>query len=618
MSHEILLIAGRSEALPRARRLAMLDHAARAVPGFASWSVVESPAASAALVVTSPVGGSFAQLTRTAGGGRITVATTRRGLALREGESALHGAEAGHVRVFLGPDDSVVVDTDGVGFLPAFWGVDDHTLFVSTHLASLVSLGLPGDVDDRGLIEYLTMLHPMQERTLLQAASLLSAGSSLKWRDVTADITRRPLFVPSADSLSDDDVVAAFAEIWPDVIGDAVGGPDRMTLGLSGGLDSRAIAEMAVGLGHRPVTYTYGAADTREAAVAARVAGVLGLPHLNVPISDDRLLANSHATLPLLDGAHSASEMYELWFADLLRSSTDVVVNGLAGGPLWGDDKAVGLTDPAAVLDRQWKRYASEVLTITPFLSADLREGAEDVIRRSLAESLGAWDLAARPDMVIFWKIANRQLRWGNMLTTALRRAGLRTEAPFLDSRFLTLAARLTPDQRRNGRLYLRVHREVFPSTAGLGRSDDGNAPRWLDHVYWSGESSFVHQLGVLASHHPISGIRRGWRLGTQVAFSRLRSQFSVSGPADHEDARRAVFPSDVWLRTRRPYAERLIDLLEAGQGCSLISTDAVSQAVDGIRSGNPTVPALTLGKVAAAQIWLGDYKRRATSLPGS
>lgn len=613
MSHEILLISSAANPSARARRLEMLTHAAGALPGSTSWSVVESLTAAAALVKTSPTGGSFAELARDEGGGRITVATTRRGLAAAEGASAQHGSEAGHVTVRLAPDRSVDVATDGVGFLPAYWGVHSGGLFVSTHLASLISLGLPSDVDEQGLIEYLTLLHPMQERTLLRDAALLSAGASLRWKDEKVTVTRRPLFVPSSESLSDDDVVAAFAEIWPKVVGEAFNGPGRMSLGLSGGLDSRAIAETAVGLGHNPVTYTYGSPPTREAVVGARVAEILELPHLAVPVSDDRLLANAHESLERLDGSHSPSEMYELWFSDLLRSFADVVVNGLAGGPLWGDDKAVGLAEPAAVRDRQWKRYASEVRTIKPFLSSDLREGADDVIRRSLSDSLAAWDLSARPDMVIFWKIANRQLRWGNMLTNALRRAGLRTEAPFLSSQFLALAALLTPDQRRNGNLYLRVHREVFPRTAAEGRSDDGNAPRSLDHVYWSGESSYIHQLGVLAAHHPISGTRRGGHLGTQVALSRLRSQASVSGPADRYDARRSVFPADVWLRTRRSYADRLVTLLQADHS-AIFSSAAVAAAVASLRSMKPTAPALALGKIAAAQAWLADYEHRAAA----
>lgn len=609
MSHEILLVAGSPAPVARMQRLNIIAHAAQRVPGMQTWSLIEGTSATAALVETSPAGGSFAALTRTEGGGRITLASTPAGLAAGESTSAEYGAEAGHVTALLAPDASVSLANDGVGFLPAYWAVHNETFYASTHLASIVSLGLPADVDEQGLIEYLTMLHPMRDRTILRAAKLLPPGASLRWEDSRVAVAQRPLFVPSSAALDDDDVIATFREIWPRVVHDALSGPGRSGIGLSGGLDSRAIAEAAVRLGHSPVAYTYGTAPSREAVVGAQVAEVLGLPHLGIPVSDNRLLADARASLERLDGSHSASEMYELWFADLLRSFTDVVVNGLAGGPLWGDDKAVGMIEPRTVRARQWSRYAAEARRIAPFVTGGLSTTAEDVIRHSLDDSLGMWDLEARSDMVVFWKIANRQIRWGNMLTNALRRVGIRTQAPFLDSRFLALAARLTADQRRNGRLYLRVQREVFPRTAGIARSDDGNRPRSLDHVYWSGESSFLRQLAALAVRHPVSGLRRGWRLGSHAGLVRLRSPLRRA--ADAEERRRSVFPADVWLRTRPTYAGRLVALLEPDRRSELLSAAAIESAVAGIRRRRPPVPALTLGKVAAASAWLEDYERR-------
>ncbi|MGI5950232.1 MAG: asparagine synthase-related protein [Brooklawnia sp.] len=611
MSYEILLIAGQDEPQARAQRLKVLEHAAGEVPGFQSSSVLTSGTTAAALVATSPVGGTRATTTTADGGHRITIATSRRGLAVPASSAVTVGAEAGHVTAVLEPDGAVFITTDGVGVLPAYWGLRDGTLFASTHLASLVSLGLGAETDELGLVEYLAMLHPMANRTLLRNATLLSAGASLRWQQGRTELSRQPLFMPASDHIDDDDAVGMFAQLWPEVISDALSGTDRPSIGLSGGLDSRAIAETAVALGQRPMTYTYGTVDTTEGAVGTRVAEALDLPHLSIPIADERLLAHSQETLALLDGAHSASEMYELWFADLLRSFTDVIVNGLDGGTLWGDDKAIGLSDPAAILERQWKRYAAEARRITPFLAHHLRQDAEQVVHRSLADSLAEWDLGARPDMVLFWRIDNRQQRWGAMLTNALRRQGLRSEIPFLDSRFLHLAARLSADQRRNGRLYLRVQREVFPRTAGIPRSDDGNPPRALNHVYWSGEAPFVRQLGRLTARHPISGARRGLRLGARFGAAELRARTGFSRPADWLDTRLSVFPADLWVRTRPTYAARLADLLEAGKGSSLIADDAVTQAVADLRAGRPGIPALTLGRVAAAQLWLDDYQRR-------
>jgi len=90
-----------------------------------------------------------------------------------------------------------------------------------------------------------------------------------------------------------------------------------------------------------------------------------------------------------------------------------------------------------------------------------------------------------------------------------------------------------------------------------------------------------------------------------------LRTRAGVSGPADRSDARRSVFPADLWLRSDDTYAERLCELLEVGDH-PLIDGEAVAEQVRAVRAGTPALPALVLGRVAAARAWLTDYERRA------
>lgn len=622
MSHEILLICGREESRVRARRLARIRHAAERVPGMASYEVVDAATAACALVQTDPTGGSFAELIRGIDStARISVATTTAGLAAAASEpykGHLLGAEAGHVNVKILADGNVVVGTDGMAFLPSYWAQYDEELYFSTHLASMVSLGLPADPDERGILEYLVMLHPLEDRTLLGRAQLMSPGTLIEWHgNGPRRLNSQPLFVPSDHSFTDDEAVGTFASVWQEIIGDVLdrNSSVRLALGLSGGLDSRAIAAMMVKLHERPLSYTYGTAHNREVRVASMVAQRLGLPHLRVPVTDDRMLRNSFAIAQTLDGAHSPAEMYELWFDDLLPLFSDVILNGLAGGPLWGDDKALGLTNTEEVLDRQWARYAATVGFVRPFLEDSIAADAEAEIRGALRSSIERWDFSQRGDVAIFWKLANRQLRWGNMLVNGLRRAGLGIEAPFLDSRFLRFASSLTTDQRRNGSLYLRAHREVLASTANIGRSDDGNSPRHLDHVYWSGDSSLLHQLSVLGLRHPVSAGRRAARQVATIGAATLRRRIGINGPSNIIDERSSAFPAELWLRTRPTYRDRLADSLEAVAPHPLLSESAIDHAAKALRQNQPTAPALILARIATTGLWLADYTTRAREL---
>lgn len=599
----------------------MVHHAAAAVPGGSAARFRETPYVAVALVETSPAGGDFGAVQETEAEIHLAIATTVRGLVVAGQpipQGACAGSEGGHVRLAIANHGPLDLSTDGIGLVPCFWAEYRGQLYLSTHLASMISLGLPPDADTPGVLQYLVMFHPLAQRTILQDVRLLPAGGHLRWAPgVAASLHARPLFVPSGNPMTDDEALTTFREVWATVIRDVFdrNAGNRAVLGLSGGLDSRAIATASAGLGIRPMTYTYGDDGCHETAVATRVANRLEFPHLVIPVTDDRLLARADGIAGLLDGAHGPAEMYESWFIDVLRSFADVVVNGLAGGPLWGDDKALGLLNQEDAIRHTSERYAGDTAAVLAFLNV----GAEDLaltIRSAIADSMSRWDFSARADTAVYWRLANRQNRWGNMLGSALRRDGLRLETPFLDSRFLQFAARLTPSQRMNGRLYLRVHREVLARTADIGRSDDGNSPRNLSHVYWSGEFSYATQLVRLTARHPIAGARRASRRSFEAGAERLRHRSGIAGPADRLAMRSRVFPADAWLRCRPAYANRLADLLERSLGTHpILSDDAITLAVPEIRDGNPPAPAASLSRLATVGLWFSDFSARAAAV---
>lgn len=616
MTHELLMMAGSRDQDAAARRRTLVAHAAAEVPGARSWSVHEMPTATLAVVITDPSGGSAISLRRTPDRITAVLAGSRQAIDTvgTNPDGAELGAEAGHLSVVLSMDGSVRIGTDATGFIPAYWSEQNSELLLSTHLASLVSLGAAPTPDAQGVLEYLVMLHPLLDRTTLLDARMLPAGGRLSWQPgqpIEVSVTR--LFVPSSDALSDDEALREFRHVWADIIADVAAGAaeERAVLGLSGGLDSRAIAVESVRRGFRPLTYTYGTRSTREGAVASSVADRLELEHLLIPVTRERMLPEPTEMCNLLDGAHSPGEMYELWFADRLRSVADVVVNGLAGGTLWGDDKALGIGTADGILAAQLARYRPEIAVIRRYLEPHLADDLDRLIRSALEESMRDWDMGERADMTTFWRIYNRQFRWGNMLTNGLRRVGIRTEIPFFDSRFLRFAARLTADQRRNGSLYLRVQREVFAQTARIPRSDDGNAPQHLDHVYWSGDTSYAQQFYSLTKNHPISGLRRGARQARRLGEAWIRDHSGLSWVGEAAESRRSVFASEVWLRTQRYYRIQLADFLGSAPPSSGISADAVEQVVDNLRSGVPVTDALALAKLATLQVWLADYRRR-------
>lgn len=617
MSHELLLVAGDLEPTARARRRRLVIHAAAQVPGAVDWVLAENEHATLAIVTTYPSGGSAILNEEDAQGTVVTLGAseTAAKTAARDQAGQRLGAECGHIKVILHRDATVAISTDGTGFLPSYWAATDGEFLFATHLASLVSLGADPRPDDAAMLEYLVMLQPLGRKTILRQVALFPAGGQLRLVPRQAPrMEINHLYAPSDEQMVDAEAVSEFSSVWTTVIQDMFGRTcgSRAAMGLSGGLDSRAIGLESVRNGFRPHAFTYGTLETRAGQVACEIARLLELDHTMLPVTEGRLLKEPSTTSMMLDGAHSPAEMYEFWFADSLRTFTDVVINGHAGGPLWGDDKAIGIDDRSLLIDRLTERYSPEIAQLQTLLNEDAGAAAHEALHTSLSESLQEWDIAARPDMVIFWNIYNRQFRWGNMLTSALRRSGLRIEAPFLDSRFLRFSARLTPAQRMNGRLYLQVHRKVFSATARVSRSDDGNAPQHLSHLYWSGNLSFERQFAHFATQHPISAGRRAGLHLQRVAAARLQSRGLLPHLSDHYTARHAVFPADLWLRTSSAYRQRLLEFAEATPPLSIVSAKSMDRVLEDLRTGCIQVGALRIAKIATLQAWIADYARRA------
>lgn len=621
MSHEIALIHGSVGEHARVDRRRRVERAAAAVPNASSWTVAESPTSAVALVSTTPGGGSSAEIARGSDGTIVAIAGSESALErllVAPTLGSTSGAELTHVLVQLHPGGQADIRTDGVGLIPSFWSKRDGELLFSTSLASLVTLGIDPDPDPQGVLEYLLMMHPLGERTILRQARLLPAGGRISIDEggqVALDVDR--LFTPDADAMSDDEAVRVFRATWADVIGDVLdrSSGSRLAVGLSGGLDSRAIASECVRRGATPMTFTYGTRHTYEGEAAARVAGALGLDHMFLRVSPDRRLREPLPTAALLDGAHSPAEMYEAWFTDRLRSFADVVVNGHAGGPLWGDEKALGLRGEERLVTALERRYAPALAEMRRFLAPDLRSSAQSMLHDGVADSLREWHMG-RADTTTFWNVHNRQFRWGNMMPNLLRRSGIRTEAPFLDSRFLAFSRRLTADQRRNGNLYLRIQREVFPETAGIPRSDDSNAPAHLDHVYWSGDVSYPAQLLQLASRHPVSAGRRALRRLRMVGGEKVRARTPLTRFDERLQRRLTPFPADLWSQHDARYRNNLADFLTASTPRWPLDAGGIEHEVLALRAepgaaGHDAGP-LSLAKLATVLAWLADYDRRA------
>lgn len=111
----------------------------------------------------------------------------------------------------------------------------------------------------------------------------------------------------------------------------------RYVAGLSGGLDSRLVAALAVR--HRPdlKSWTFGTPDSPDMIIAAEVSRALDIEHLTWPTRPELVPELAHEYALTVDGCISSDFAYGLERTKGLMKQADIVLNGLAGEVILGD-----------------------------------------------------------------------------------------------------------------------------------------------------------------------------------------------------------------------------------------------------------------------------------------
>lgn len=160
-------------------------------------------------------------------------------------------------------------------------------------------------------------------------AEYLTLGYTLDWKTLVKGRTYTPKNVqPPTLDLYPDATIADVKNVLEDYFSKFDN--KKVAVALSGGKDSRLIAEMCKYLGLDVTAYTFGfRKDSREYKVASRVASRLDIPHLFLELKPDvysEETVRGMATCSLY-GLSASPNAYDYYFKDTL-SNFDVVFNG--------------------------------------------------------------------------------------------------------------------------------------------------------------------------------------------------------------------------------------------------------------------------------------------------
>lgn len=484
--------------------------------------------------------------------------------------------------VYLKREPRLLVLGDSMGRLPLYRALDSGPgLLLSRDQRFLLEIEGGREADRVGIAQLLLFGFPLGRRTLARGLEHLRAGDAL-YADREATVCSAGPWDPArlgtggrpGDKL--DDRAADLAERFAGACRVRAAACDPPLLGLSGGLDSRAVAAALAHVGQPFECYTFLDATgvhARDLAAARAVAESLGAPwrQVDAPAPCGRALLrilemkiglNSLAmsySVPVFETLHAAlGHPVTLWTGDggdkmmpdhrPRLGAGDVVRYLVAHRPVWPPTMACRLT---GVGERELYDSVAEVVAGYPESAADAR-----FLRFGIAERGGRWGFEGED--------SNRHYYW--------------TVSPFYDRDFAR-AALACPDALKSGyRLYRSFLRRLHPAMLSV---PDANLGLRVDTPAYVG----ARRLRETARRFP--RLRRWLRQGVPASLLQPPAGLAsavLERQIDRSPAVRAVFP-DAALRSVAASARRF----DHGAVDALLTA---TSAVERIAGGTPTLEA--------------------------
>ena len=391
----------------------------------------------------------------------------------------------------------LLIARDRFGKKPLYYSRHGGELVFSSEIKSLLAAGVPADLDDAALEDYLSLRYVPAPRTLFRSVRQLPAGHKMVISDDGVEVERwwqlryNPKLPITLDQAADDVEAFMRTAVERRLVSD-------VPLGcfLSGGLDSSLVLSFMAELSNEPVrTFSIGFDEgwaSDELPAARSTAQAFGTRHHETRIGPDEFLrlmpsAVWHRDEPLAE----PSEIPLLALSRMAREHVTVVLSGEGGDELFGGYPKyradallarAGRVGRAALGERRlrelaaWYRLPRRVrMAVEAIATADARErwprwfGADrqaglssdgmrplDSVLAGLDVGLGPFDRMLALDVESY--LVDNLLVRGDKMTMA---ASIEGRMPLLDHDLAEYAARLPAEFKASPRRTKIVLREI-------------------------------------------------------------------------------------------------------------------------------------------------------------
>jgi len=374
-----------------------------------------------------------------------------------------------NIIIWDGNEKKLTVINDRYGLRPIYYSQHKNGLYLASEVKAILNCnGISKKIDDSAIASLFFFGFVMGNRTYFESIKLLPPASLLVFKNNEVSISNYWdfNFLDRNEGKTPDYYEQKLGNLILQAIERHVKDGVRITVPLSGGLDSRTILA-SIGKEHYPInTVTFGTEDMDDVKIARRVSDALGSNHHYLELLPEDIINNAKKIVNITDGMisflHSTGNMK----FELIKDYTDVCLDGM--------QPFGSFFSPFAIFKRKEKLLIADYL-FQPISTAMAKSLFIDSyykkIRnypREIVENIARKCKSASASSIIDYSIATQYVRrfvnYGNLV----KRTHVEVRSPFFDNDLVDFIVNTPPHERRYQYLYTRTFSRLFPELSKI------------------------------------------------------------------------------------------------------------------------------------------------------
>lgn len=374
-----------------------------------------------------------------------------------------------NIIIWDGNEKKLTVINDRYGLRPIYYSQHNNGLYLASEVKAILTCNdVSKNVDDSAIASLFFFGFVMGNKTYFESIKLLPPASLLVFKNNEISISNYWdfNFLDRNEGKTQGYYEQRLGNLILQAIQRHVKDGVRITVPLSGGLDSRTILA-SIPEEYYPInTVTFGTKDMDDVKIAQRVSDALGTNHHYLDISPGDIINNAKKIVNITDGMisflHSTGNMK----LELIRDYTNVCLDGM--------QPFGSFFSPFAIFKRKEKLLIADYLfrPISTDLAKSLfihsyykkiRDYPREIIRK-ISRKCKSTSASSIIDYSIATQYVRRFVNYGNLV----KRTHVEVRSPFFDNDLVDFMVNTPPYERRYQYLYTRTFSRLFPELSKI------------------------------------------------------------------------------------------------------------------------------------------------------